>query len=102
MGARVPPTPRPLEVAPAALLDPQTGNRCDDRPGSSLHQYEGSREGAENATINRELSLLKRAFNLAREGTPPKVRVGAHTSHAQGIECSQRFRRMGTVRPPGG
>jgi hypothetical protein len=32
-------------------------------------------EGAENATINRELSLLKRAFNLARECTPPKVRI---------------------------
>jgi integrase len=32
-------------------------------------------ENAENATINRELSLLKRAFNLARECTPPKVRI---------------------------
>jgi integrase len=32
-------------------------------------------EEAENATINRELSLLKRAFNLARECTPPKVRI---------------------------
>jgi integrase len=30
-------------------------------------------EGAENATINRELSLLKRAFHLGRECTPPKV-----------------------------
>ncbi|MEK7750334.1 MAG: site-specific integrase [Acidobacteriota bacterium] len=29
--------------------------------------------GAANATINRELALLKRAFNLAREHTPPKV-----------------------------
>lgn len=31
-------------------------------------------EGAENASINRELALLKRAFNLARQCTPPKVR----------------------------
>ena len=30
-------------------------------------------EGAENATINRELAVLKRAFNLGRECTPPKV-----------------------------
>jgi hypothetical protein len=32
-------------------------------------------QDAENATINRELSLLKRAFNLARECMPPKVRI---------------------------
>ena len=30
-------------------------------------------EGASNATINRELALLKRAFHLGRECTPPKV-----------------------------
>lgn len=30
-------------------------------------------EGAENATINRELAVLKRMFNLARQSTPLKV-----------------------------
>jgi integrase len=32
-------------------------------------------EGAANASINRELAVLKRAFHLGRQCTPPKVRV---------------------------
>lgn len=35
-----------------------------------LHRQE---EGVTNGTINRELRLLKRAFNLANQMTPPKV-----------------------------
>jgi integrase len=31
------------------------------------------KDGAANATINRSLALLKRAFNLGRKATPPKV-----------------------------
>src|SRR6266567_2191519 len=31
-------------------------------------------EGAENATINREIAALKRIYNLARKRRPPKVR----------------------------
>jgi integrase len=41
-----------------------------------IERYIESRqnEGASNATINREMSLLKRAFNLARKGNNRKVR----------------------------
>jgi integrase len=35
-------------------------------------------EGAADATINRELALLKRAFNLGRQCSPPKVRLVPH------------------------
>jgi len=35
-------------------------------------------EKAASATINRELALLKRAFNLGRQSTPPKVRIVPH------------------------
>lgn len=31
-------------------------------------------EGAANATVNRELSVLRRALNLGRRSSPPKLR----------------------------
>jgi integrase len=50
--------------------------RAHDVTTDRVRRYINSRleEGAENASINRELALLKRAFNLARECTPPKVK----------------------------
>jgi integrase len=33
----------------------------------------GKRKGKSNATVNRELAVLRKAFNLAKEATPPKV-----------------------------
>jgi integrase len=54
--------------------------RAGDLTTDRVRQYINSRlaESAEAATINRELSLLKRAFNLARECTPPKVKIVPH------------------------
>jgi integrase len=59
------------------LLPSFTRRRATDVTTDLVRRYSSLRqqEGAENATINRELSLLKRAFNLGRECTPPKVRT---------------------------
>ncbi|MCB2191271.1 MAG: site-specific integrase [Deltaproteobacteria bacterium] len=42
---------------------------------ASVREYIAQRleAGAANATINRELAALKRAFNVASQCTPPKV-----------------------------
>lgn len=35
-------------------------------------------DGARNATINHEIALLRRSFNLARISTPPKITTAPH------------------------
>jgi integrase len=51
--------------------------RASDLATDRVRRYVDARltAGAQPATINRELALLKRAFNLARECTPPKVKI---------------------------
>ncbi len=47
---------------------------------TAIERYIGERQqaGAANASINRELALLKRSLNLGKKHTPPKV---AHVPH---------------------
>jgi integrase len=54
-----------------------TKRRAADVTTDMIRRYISGRveAKAEPATINRELAVLKRAFNLAMESTPPKVRI---------------------------
>lgn len=49
---------------------------ADELGTDKIESYVDARgkEGAENATINRELAALKRIYNLAKAAAPPKVR----------------------------
>jgi integrase len=69
---------RDLQMRWRVHLEPAFGFM---RPGNvttdALDRYIDRRqqEGASNGTVNRELTVLKRCFNLGRECTPPKVQV---------------------------
>ncbi|HWQ56661.1 MAG TPA: site-specific integrase, partial [Bryobacteraceae bacterium] len=45
---------------------------------ADLNRYiaQRRREGVKNATINREFTLLRRAFNMALKSTPPRIASG--------------------------
>ncbi|HWQ55077.1 MAG TPA: site-specific integrase, partial [Bryobacteraceae bacterium] len=47
---------------------------------ADLNRYiaQRRREGVKNATINREFTILRRAFNMALKSTPPRVANGIH------------------------
>lgn len=51
--------------------------RAADVTTDHIRRYITARQeaGAASGTINRDLALLKRAFNLATQCTPPKLRV---------------------------
>lgn len=62
----------------ARHLEPVFGDMTAKRVTTeALEGYKAARlaEGAARATVNRELALLRRAFNLGREATPQKVQV---------------------------
>ncbi len=59
----------------------------------SLRAYVEQRQeqGAQNATINRELSFLRRAFTVARKATPPKVQIIPAFPHLTEPDARQGF-----------
>jgi integrase len=75
---------------------------------SAIQQYVAKRLAtkAANATINRELAILKRALNLGRKHTPPKVHRVPHipmleeNNVRKGFFEHDEFKRLREVLPP--
>jgi len=82
------------DIVMRAHLEPYFGAfRTEQVTTAVLERYiEKRREaGRANGTIMRELALLKRAFNLARQTTPPKVAVVPHFPRLQEASPRQGF-----------
>lgn len=83
--------------------------RAADFGTSDLRRYisQRRRDGAANATINRELSILKRAFHLAAENDPPRVYRIPHfpmleeNNVRKGFLEHEAYRRLRDVLPAG-
>ena len=74
--------------------------RAVDVNSQQLTQYVDQRqaEGAANATVNRELALLKRAFSLGFKASPKKVTQIAPFSHLKEANARRGFLKTARTR----
>jgi hypothetical protein len=70
-----------------------TRRRASDITTDLIQKYidERRNDGAEPATVNRELALLRRAFTLAHRRTPPLVQVVPAFPHLKEAEARRGF-----------